>query len=210
MMSTRMPPLETSRLIIRPFSMDEIQRVHQILDIDLAGADMGNEKPASLPQRAEWLRWTILSYEQLVFLYQPPYGDRAIVLKSTGHLIGACGFVPSFGPFGQLTASVPPQNEAEPFFNNPEFGLFYTVAPAHQRQGYAAEAARAMVDYAFQHLGLQRIVATTTYGNAASIGVMRSIGMRIERNRYPDPPWFQVVGLLDNPSAGRRRAAFER
>ena len=55
-----------------------------------------------------------------------------------------------------------------------------------------------MIDYAFTRLKLRRIVATTTYDNAASIAVMRKVGMRIERNPYPDPPWLQVVGLLEN------------
>jgi hypothetical protein len=27
---------------------------------------------------------------------------------------------------------------------------------------------------------------------------MRKLGMRIEKNPYPEPPWLQVVGILDN------------
>ena len=26
-------------------------------------------------------------------------------------------------------------------------------------------------------------------------------GMQIEKNPYPDPPWFQVVGFLESGSA---------
>ena len=74
------------------------------------------------------------------------------------------------------------------------------ISRLHQRQGYATEAARAMIDYAFRELHLRRMVATTTRDNAASIGVMRNVGMRIEENPYPDPPWFQVVGILDSGS----------
>ena len=47
-------------------------------------------------------------------------------------------------------------------------------------------------------LHLKQIVATTTTGNEASIGVMRKVGMRIEKNPSPDPPGFQVVGILEN------------
>jgi RimJ/RimL family protein N-acetyltransferase len=54
-----------------------------------------------------------------------------------------------------------------------------------------------MVEYAFQNLGLRRVIATTTYDNEASMGVMRKLGMRIERNPFPDPPWLQVVGMLE-------------
>ena len=52
-----------------------------------------------------------------------------------------------------------------------------------------------MVEHAFQNLGLRRVVATTTYDNQGSMGVMRKLGMQIERNPFPDPPWMQVVWL---------------
>jgi hypothetical protein len=44
------------------------------------------------------------------------------------------------------------------------------------------------------------VVATTAYVNEASQRVMARLGMRVERNPCPDPPWFQVVGTLDNPA----------
>ena len=37
----------------------------------------------------------------------------------------------------------------------------------------------------------------TAYENAASIGVMRKLGMRIEHNVLQDPPWLQVVEILE-------------
>jgi predicted acetyltransferase len=72
------------------------------------------------------------------------------------------------------------------------------LRPPFRGQGYATEAAQALVDYAFQYLQLKRIVATTTYENAASMGVMRKIGMRIVKNPYSEPPWLQIVGVLEN------------
>jgi hypothetical protein len=33
------------------------------------------------------------------------------------------------------------------------------------------------------------------------MAVMRKVGMQIEKNPFPDPPWFQVVGFLENRSA---------
>jgi RimJ/RimL family protein N-acetyltransferase len=79
----------------------------------------------------------------------------------------------------------------------------HAVAPAYQRQGYATEAVQAMIGWAFAKLRLRRIVATTGRSNAASIGVMRRLGMRILENPRPDPPWLQVVGILEQGSAGR-------
>ena len=196
---TRMPPLETARLLVRPFRLADLHPVHRLLDVDLAAVEFGSEGAGTLRQRRAWLRWSVLNEAQLARLYQPPYGDRAIVLKGTNELIGACGFVPSFGPFGQLPTLAVAGPAAR--LHTPELGLFYAVSPAFQRQGYAVEAVRALVGYAFDHLQLRRIVATTTYDNAASIRVMEKVGMRIDRNAYPDPPWLQVVGILDHPRA---------
>lgn len=80
----------------------------------------------------------------------------------------------------------------------PEVGLFWAIDPTQQGRGYATEAARALVAHAFGRLRLRRIIATTEYENVASQGVMRKLGMRVERNPLPEPPWLQIVGVLDN------------
>lgn len=82
-------------------------------------------------------------------------------------------------------------------YSIPEVGL-WAIDPQHQRQGYAAEAAQAMITFAFQQMRLRRILATTEYENIASQNVMRKIGMQITRNPLPEPPWLQVVGVLEN------------
>jgi RimJ/RimL family protein N-acetyltransferase len=138
-----------------------------------------------------------LNYKQLANLHQPPYGDRAIVLKSTMQLIGACGYVPCLSPFGQLPSFADDVYEAATVRNTTEFGLFYALSPVHRRHGYASEAAQALVDYALQTLRLKRVIATTDYENVASIGVMAKLGMRIENNPLPEPPWLQAVGILE-------------
>ena len=57
--------LTTSRLLIRPFTLDDLPAVHQMLDLDPARGDPGSYGALSLEQRADWLRWTIQSYSQL-------------------------------------------------------------------------------------------------------------------------------------------------
>ena len=196
---TYMPALETPRLVIRPFCMDDLQPVHRLFDVELREAELGTVGAQTLPERAEWLQWAVLNYVQLAKLYQPPYGDRAVVHKQTQQLIGACGFVPCLNAFEQCAVLSPAPPQSRDWLATPEVG--YAMTPPLQGQGYATEAAQALVDYAFQHLRLKRIVATTTYENAASMGVMRKIGMRIARNPYPEPPWLQVVGVLENDAS---------
>jgi ribosomal-protein-alanine N-acetyltransferase len=194
---TNMPPLETTRLLVRPFVMEDLHDIHQLLDVDLAESHLGSDKYATLKERKEWLQWSVLNYTQLAKLYQPPYGDRAVVLKASGKLIGACGYVPCLMPFEQIPGFARGGETGLPGLVSAEFGLFYAISPTHQRQGYASEAAQALIDYAFKELKLKRVVATTTYDNEASMGVMRKVGMRLERNPLPEPAWMQIVGIIE-------------
>ena len=180
--------------------MEDLDDIHRILDVELKDVDLGTTGAVGPDEREQWLRWTIMGYTQLANLKQPPYGDRAITLKTTGHLIGACGFVPCLMPFELPPSFSPGPGSPSTPFNSTEFGLYYALSPAHQRQGLATEAVQRMVDFAFMQLGISRIVATTTHDNAPSIAVMQRVGMRIEKNPNPQPPWFQVVGILDNRS----------
>lgn len=196
-----MPVLETERLAIRPFVVSDLDVIHRILDVELAAVNVGTEGPKMLQVRRRWLDWAVLNYEQLAALNQPPYGDRAVIVKATKELIGAVGLVPSFNLFERLPGLRPEGAERPAALYTPEFGLYYAISVKHQRQGYAVEAAGAMMRYAFTELHVKRIVATTTYDNAASVGVMRRLGMRVERNPYPDPPWLQLVGILEQPAS---------
>jgi RimJ/RimL family protein N-acetyltransferase len=194
----RVPVLETERLRIRPFSLDDLDDVHRLLDAEVQFGGV-----LSRQQRADWLHWTVLCYEQLASLYQPPYGDRALVRQDTGALIGACGYVPLIDFFSQI----PGFDTLEPLqtgLTTPQVGLYYAIAPSERGQGFATEAARALIDYGFKRLRLARIVAGTSDDNLGSIGVMKRLGMRVARNAYPDPPWLQVLGFLDNPSIAER------
>lgn len=193
-----MPTLETIRLIIRPFVMEDLIDVHRLLDIELNTDDLHTETMDTIKERSKWLEWSVLNYAQLAKLYQPPYGDRAILMKKTGKLIGSCGYVPCLMPFEQLPNFSYYNASEELGHATPEFGLFYAISPSYQRQGYASEAAQALVDYAFQHLDLKRVIATTDFDNNASMGVMRKLDMRIEKNPLAEPPWLQVVGVVEN------------
>lgn len=58
--------------------------------------------------------------------------------------------------------------------------LGFVVHPAHQRRGYATEAARPILDFAFNTLGLHRVVGRTEARNIASARVLEKLGMRRE------------------------------
>jgi RimJ/RimL family protein N-acetyltransferase len=88
----------------------------------------------------------------------------AITLRTHQDLIGTCGI-------RQATAHT---QEAE---------LGYELHPDHWGQGYATEAARAILTFGFGTLHLQRIWAQCVAENEASVRVLERIGMGHERHR---------------------------
>lgn len=186
------PQTETERLIVRELAMDDLETFHAITN-----AGFG-ESP--LEERRTWLEWTVRNYRALESLYQPPYGDYGFALKSTGELIGGIGLVPCTGPF-RVLQSIQAMDGAENRFHQPEYGLFWVTAPEHRGKSYAVEAAQVILNFGFQVMNLRRMVALTEHENLASQAVMRKLGMTVEKNPYPDPFWFQTIGVLENPAA---------
>ena len=182
--------LETDRLVIRPLVLDDAAEFRRLLNEAFGQDRYGAEDTTRVV-----LEYNVIADKAHDALHQTPYGDRAIVLKRDGTLIGAVGFAPCLAPFGRLRSFGGTPHRA------PEVGLFWALFPEHWGKGYATEAARAMVSYAFDELELGRIVATTENDNVRSIAVMKRLGMTIERNPSDEPHWFQTVGVLVNPAA---------
>lgn len=200
-MTTAMPVLESERLIIRPFVIEDAALIGPIVhSIDPSGKLIDYDASAdTYEEDLAYVQKAIATGEYFASLYQPPYGDRAVVLKSEQKLIGTIGLVPVHAPFTQLhyfsNGSVPQTVQR----NSAEVGLYYAFDPAYWRRGYATEAARALIDYVFHGMNMERVVALTDFENFGSQGVMRKLGMTVERNPLPEPHWFRVVGILENP-----------
>jgi RimJ/RimL family protein N-acetyltransferase len=101
----------------------------------------------------------------------------AIVRTENGEVVGNCGF------------TAPPGDDGE-------VEIAYGVAPEHQGRGYATEAARALIEYAFASGKVRIVRAHTLPTGAASIRVLAKCG-------------FRDVGEIDDPQDGRVRR-FER
>jgi RimJ/RimL family protein N-acetyltransferase len=174
-------------LIIRELTMGDLEAINHVLN-----QAFGSAMPLSDRQR--WLQWTVLGYEMFAALEQPHYGERAVVSKATGEIIGAVGVVPYLDTFNRVAA----------FHRTPtapataEVGLFWAIAPAHQARGFASEAARVLIDYLFNQEKLGRIIATTGYDNLSSQKVMQKLGMTVQQLEEPQLPDQYVVGVLEN------------
>ncbi|HEV2705769.1 MAG TPA: GNAT family N-acetyltransferase [Pyrinomonadaceae bacterium] len=81
----------------------------------------------------------------------------AAVEKSSGRVVGCCGF--------------------HPYDGGAALELAYHFVPSTWGRGYATEAADACLKYGFERLRARRIVALTHPANVASARVLEKIGM---------------------------------
>jgi RimJ/RimL family protein N-acetyltransferase len=88
------------------------------------------------------------------------YGYYAVEEKATGTLIGRIGYTNQPGW--------------------PAFELGWTVIPEFQGRGYATEAARLLLPYAFQTLDQPKVVSLIHPDNAPSRRVAEKLGQRVE------------------------------
>jgi len=68
--------------------------------------------------------------------------------------------------------------------------LRFTFNPIHRRQGYAAEAVRAMLDLGFDEFGFHRIFSRCDARDERAARLFKSIGMRLEAH-YREHALFQ-------------------
>lgn len=63
----------------------------------------------------------------------------------------------------------------------PEVDIGFAFLPEYRSRGYAYESASAVMRYAHGDLGVERVVAIASTGNAGSIRVLEKIGLRFDR-----------------------------
>lgn len=69
----------------------------------------------------------------------------------------------------------------------PRLELGYRLVRDFWRRGYATEASRALLEYAFHRLDAPEVIALTLVRNAPSRGVLEKLGMRLEQE-FTFPP----------------------
>ncbi len=75
------------------------------------------------------------------------------------------------------------------FFDEPQPQLLYALLPRYQGRGFATEASRRIIQYAFGQLGYAYLVASCDPPNVASVRVLERLGMRwLREERVADKP----------------------
>jgi ribosomal-protein-alanine N-acetyltransferase len=147
--------LETERLILRPFRLNDIDALEAVL-----GDPVTMEfYPAPLTREGveAWIRKNLGRYDN------DGCGLQAMVLKGPGEVIGDCGCI---------VQRVEDKDQIE---------IGYHVRRNLWGNGYATEAARACIDYAFDQLGAQRVISMIRPENISSRRVAEKNGMICEK-----------------------------
>jgi ribosomal-protein-alanine N-acetyltransferase len=158
---------ETKRLLIRPYTENDLDDcVAMFTDPDVVRYIP--ESPLTAESAAKRLRAVLDRYES------PDPGlathcSLAVVQKDGGRVIGWVGL-------GPLT--FPPH----------EIELYYGFNSGFWGKGYATEAARSLLEYAFDHFRLSRVVGITKPENTASQRVLEKIGMTLTDTLRDLPP----------------------
>ena len=150
-------PIETERLRLRPFRRGDVDAVYSYRSRPDVAQYLADQ-PMNHEECAEAVR---LRAGQIAFSGE---GDKillAVERKDDNRLIGEISLI---------WRSVADQ-QAE---------IGFVLHPDAHGQGLASEAARALLAFGFEVVGLHRIYARCDAKNLASAGVMRRIGMRQE------------------------------
>lgn len=148
---------ETERLQIRQFRRDDLDALSAVLsDPEVMRFSLGGVK--TKPEVAGFIEKALEIYPHVGF------GIWAVIDKANSEIIGYCGLIPQ---------KIDGQRWME---------LGYRLGTAYWGKGYATEAAEVIKEYAFQRLGLKRLISIIEAENVGSWKVAEKIGMRYEKD----------------------------
>ena len=147
--------LETERLFLRPFAFgDELALFSVLGDPE---AMVYYPRPKTREEVADWVARFRQSF------LERGVGLLAVLLKSTGELVGDCGTL---------------EQEVE---GKQEIEVGYHVRRDLWNLGIATEAARASVDYALRELNPPRVISLIRPENLASRRVAEKNGLTLDK-----------------------------
>ncbi|MDW3194282.1 MAG: GNAT family N-acetyltransferase [Cytophagales bacterium] len=152
--------LETNRLLLHPFKMDDIEVFHQINTDPFIRQYLWDDVVIDQSTAQE-----ILATNRKQFDHHQ-LGLWKIRLKSKSEIIGYTGLWN--------------------FFDEPQPQLIYALLPQYSKLGFASEAAQAIIDYAFRELGFTYLIAATDEPHKASQHVAQRLGMSFVEKRIED------------------------
>jgi RimJ/RimL family protein N-acetyltransferase len=152
-------PITTARLVLRPYTMDDLDAVHDMQ----SRPDVTRYLPFDVRDRGEAQK----SLAERVAAGRPDHEG--------GHLLLALAVV--LPPAGTVIGDVVLFQVSQ---EHRQGEIGYIFHPDHAGRGYATEAARVMLGLGFEAYGLHRIIGRIDARNAPSARVLERLGMRRE------------------------------
>lgn len=151
-----MQVLETERLILRHFCIDDGEFIIRLLNEPSFIKRIGDKGVRNGEDAKQYLlSGPIDSYDRF------GYGLNMVELKKSGEPVGMCGLV------------------KREYLDDAD--IAYALLERHWSQGYAAESAEAVMRHARETLNLQRILAIVSPDNHSSTRLLEKIGLTFER-----------------------------
>ena len=152
----------TKRCIIRELTLEDIPVLYDFYQ-EPKHTTYLNTKLGSLEEELEKHK----AYQKHSYEFYG-FGLWGVFLKDSNQLIGHCGI------------------ECKMVEASSEIELGYLIHKNYQKQGYATESCRAIIDYCNLWLEIPRIIAVIDQNNIASIHVAKSLGMTLEKQILRD------------------------
>jgi RimJ/RimL family protein N-acetyltransferase len=150
---------QSNRLLFRQFTLDDAKLLVD-LNSDPEVMKYLHEPETTMENASQVLRDIILPQ------YERGLGRWAVFLKYTEEFIGWCGL--------------------KYLAESNEIDLGYRFKKEYWGKGYATEAAKTCISYAFAHLNVQKIIARAHIDNSASLHVIEKCGMNFLREGIVD------------------------
>lgn len=149
------PIFETDRLILRQITLEDAADYFALASSPAVTAQTTWDTHRTLEDSIHYIKKIQRRYEQKEEVHW------GIALKATNRVIGRTGLI-----------------RIDPDHSKAELG--YVLSDAYWNKGITTEATRAIVAFAFEQLGLNRLEARCNAGNVGSYKVMEKLGLTLE------------------------------
>lgn len=150
--------LETERLILREFTIDDLDAFAWLMaDPEVMRFSLNG--PMNKEQAREYLQRRIIAHYS-----EHGYSLNAVVLKANNSLIGLIGLI---------SQNIDGENKVE---------LGYRLHPHYWGKGLATEACLVVCKHAFTELGMHELISIIDLKNTRSLEVAKRIGMQHWKN----------------------------
>ena len=175
----KVSPIRAARLELIPF---DPRAIRALMDGGRIYAEvvLGAVLPAEFPSSEELDGFLAVQLQRMESAPKRRAWMARLMRSPSGEAVGHCGF------------HGPPE-----LIGRAEIG--YTVFEKFRRQGYAKEAAAALVRWAFRR-GEREVYATVSPTNAPSLAVVRSLGFKQVGTQEDEVDGLELVFAVERPS----------